>query len=252
MEEANGVSSQHWHKMSLADKTSLVHKALTDQARLSAAIQTLSTLSTKTSSDWRTDVLSTLKRSANGIQDFFSAFLATTFYTERHLEGASTGPHEFFGVPELVQRTLGFLSCTDLFRARQVNRALRSTIERSDYLRAQMHIRSNLERPFVTAFENYSECAELTGFTCEVIFAWNTALFGIEKAPGTYAIALEVRYDASLSRVAVPSRSYAYRSMFICQPPPMEMVVFPNCCSRYTYSSLRGAGMYLKHLQGLR
>ena len=237
MGENQDVTSQSWRETLPADNAKLVHQALADQTRLSSVIQKLSLNPSHNGDELPEEVLSTLNGSVRSIESFLSAFLATRFYNERHAESASGRPHRIFDLSKLVEYMLGFVSILDLFTMRQVNKLLRDTIDRSEELQNKMHFVPDRGSIFTTHFGRGSKCSLLSGLICEVVSTWNTALLGAEEASGTFQVAMEVRFNASLSRVSVPNRGYTYRAMHICQPPATEMDVFPDCCSKYNCSS---------------
>ena len=230
MADSEDVASQAWRALSEADKAALVRRVLHEHSRLDSAIRVLS--------DYRkAEASATARQSINGIRDFFSAFLATPFYTEQHAPGASRRPHRIFQATDLVEYMLSFVAVADLFTLRQVNRTLRNAIDLSEILQYRTSRSTNLDGFYKTPFEPGSECSKLTGFTVEALFSCNTAMLGIEKPPGHFAVVLEVRFDPKYSKAPVPNTYYPYGAMFLAQPPPTEIDVFPNCCSRGTYSS---------------
>ena len=146
---------------------------------------------------------------------------------------------------------LTFVGVADLFKVRHINRSLRMLVDGSDVLRRKMHIDPDWTGQFTTAFPRGSECARQTGLSCEVVFSGNTAILGVEQKPGTYAIAVEVQLDARRSMKPLPPIDFSCRDMYLCQPPPTEVNVYPDCCSKYNYSSLRGCGTYLLSLMDI-
>ena len=230
MAEREDVFSDSWRALSASDKTALVRKALHAQSRLDTAIRTLS--------DYRkAEASATARQSIDGVRDFFSAFLASKFYPEQHAPGATRRPHRIWQATSLIERMLSFVGVADLFTLRQVNRTLRNQIDTAEILQYQTCRSTDLDGHFKTAFTAGSQCSKLTGVTVEALFSCNTAMLGIEKPPGHFAAVLEVRFDAKHSKTPVPNRYYPYGAMFLSQPPPTEIDVFPDCCSRGTYSS---------------
>jgi hypothetical protein len=228
------VFSQSWRDLSGADRAANVRKVLLAQARLDTAIRSLS--------DYRkAEASATARQSIDGIREFFSAFLATKFYPELHAQGAPNRPHRIFRATELVEYMLSFVAVADLFTLRQVNKTLRNQIDQSEVLQYRTYRSTDLDGYYKTAFSPGSHCSKLTGITVDAIFSCNTAMLGIEKPPGHFAAVLEVRFDSRYSKVAVPNRYYPYGAMFLAQPPPTEIDVFPDCCSRGTYSSTYAA-----------
>lgn len=234
MADSEDVFSDSWRALSQSDRTAFVRKALYAQSRLDTAIRTLS--------DYRkAEASATARQSIDGIRDFFSAFLATKFYPELHAAGAPNQQHRIFQATSLVEYMLSFVGVADLFTLRQVNKPLRNQIDQSEVLQYRTYRSTDLDGHFKTPFEAGSECSKLTGITVDAIFSCNTAMLGIEKPPGHFAAVLEVRFDPKHSKTAVPNRYYPYGAMFLSQPPPTEIDVFPDCCSRGTYSSTYAA-----------
>lgn len=230
MADVDDVSSDSWRALSANDRTAIVRKVLHAQTRLDTAIRTLS--------DYRkAEASATARQSIDGIRDFFSSFLASKFYPEQHAPGASGRPHRIWQATQLVEYMLSFVEVADLFTMRQVNKSLRSHIDISERLQYRTYRSTDLDGHFITAFAPGSQCSKLTGVTVEALFSCNTAMLGIEKPPGHFAAVLEVRFDSKHSKTAVPNRYYPYGAMYLSQPPPTEIDVFPDCCSRGTYSS---------------
>lgn len=230
MADFEDVSSDTWKALPSNDKTTIVRRVLLAQSRLDIAIRTLS--------DYRkAEASATARQSIDGIRDFFSAFLASKFYPEQHAPGASERAHRIFQATNLVEYLLSFVEVADLYTLRQVNKSLRNQIDGSEILQYRTYRSTDLDGHFQTAFAAGSQCSKLTGVTVDAIFSCNTAMLGIEKPPGHFAAVLEVRFDKKYTQTTVPNRYYPYGAMFLCQPPPTEIDVFPDCCSRGTYSS---------------
>lgn len=250
MADSEDVSSPAWNALGGADRARMASKALQHQIRLEAAIRDFS-------NPQRPGAIITARNSVEGVRDFFSTFLATRFYTEQHGPATHRGAHRIFQDKNVVEYMLSFAGVADLFTLRQVNKTLRNQIDTSDMLQYQTHRSTNLDGFFKTAFTAGSECSKLTGITVDALFSCNTAMLGIEKPPGHFAVVLEVRFDPKLSKTPMPNRYYPYGAMFLSEPPPTEIDVFPDCCSRGTYSSSYsshqadplGASMALGRLQ---
>ena len=232
------VSSNSWRGMEVGEKAQLVRRALASQWQLQAALLNLEKPDVEGSSTWFDEVLESLKDGFEGVQEFFSAFVATELFTERHAAGnAPDQPHRIFGIAELVEHVLSFLSTRDLLTVRHVNRALRDSVEHSEVLQRKLHTRPNKSGYLETPFATGSESSTAAAFVCDSQFpAVTLPPPGFEfldtAALDTHSVQVWAKCTGiSSTGFSVPSSSSPYRSMLVCHPAPTRMNVHPICCS---------------------
>lgn len=167
------------------------------------------------------DDVKKLQDAADGLSEFLSARLPPIHYNEIRSQDAQIAKCMFL-IPELLELVLEYVDVVDILTMRQVNKGVQAIIDVSPKLQIKLYYRAIDEKdrikgksgsPFSSGF--YKTPLE-TGFQVEV----NTHKEGLPVVAGLY----RVKAAQDLPRIG-----RAWKRMFICQPPVLEMYAFTDC-----------------------